>query len=294
MSDSAGTSDTARPPRWLRYAVWWLGGFMLLVLTSFIPQGWMSGFSARDSGSAGIAGLDTASLQMVGIAAVYAILPIVQAMTPWRRAFGVAAPTPNPAARLIGATAMVVAVQTAVGVAASWLSSDGASGSVGDTYSGYSASTHAAAGFFAGVTEETLDIVVPTTLALLVLVTYRRMQVYRAEPLAASIDHVIGAPRTWMICVAACTIGLVTRLTDHLYQGSIHAAAAVIWGTGLLAVYAVYRSVLPLMIGHFFYDFAVAGVAPIHSWTAFAVYLGGAAVIAGAATMWTRSRPRPH
>jgi len=54
----------------------------------------------------------------------------------------------------------------------------------------------------------------------------------------------------------------------------------VVWGAGFLAVFAIYRSVLPLMLGHFLYDALVAGspVVP-DTWgaymTVFVLVLGG-------------------
>ena len=82
------------------------------------------------------------------------------------------------------------------------------------------------------------------------------------------------------MAVVAALVGPVTRYTDHLYQGGLGSTVAVVCGAGFLAVFAIYRSVLPMMLGHFLYDAVVAGnpVLP-DTWgaylTVFVLVLGG-------------------
>ena len=273
------------------YAALFVAATLLFVCVGLIVEHWMDGFTARDTGGDAIAGYTRNHADVLASAAFIAMLPLALAATPWRRSFGTALPAPIPVVRTIAATALVVAIQTGVGLIAAWTADDS---SVAETYSDFTTASKAVTAISAAITEETLNIVTPVAVALAVLVATRRVRVHRKESVTASVAHVTTAPRTWPICIAACAVGLITRIADHLYQGPERAAAAAIWGAGLLAVYAVYRSIVPLMIGHFVYDFVVAGVLPIRSWAAAAVYLGGACVIAAAAITCSRSRARLH
>lgn len=87
-----------------------------------------------------------------------------------------------------------------------------------------------------------------------------------APVLVAGTLHAL-APRTWRgprlaWLVVGGFVGLALRATMHAYQGGASVVAALVWGAAMLAAFLVWRSVYPLVLAHFAYDFAVAGLAP--------------------------------
>jgi hypothetical protein len=160
----------------------------------------------------------------------------------------------DPVTRFVRATVWVVAILWVTSLARIVVESltGTARISASSFWGAYSAADRVFAGLFAGATEETLDIAVPAGLAFAIATAVSRYRVGRGRP-------ALGARTLWTVAVGAAVLGLVTRYTDHLYQGGLSSAFAVLWGAGLLAVFAVYRSVLPLILGHFIFDAFVAG-----------------------------------
>jgi hypothetical protein len=160
----------------------------------------------------------------------------------------------DPIARFVRATVWVVAILWVTSLVRIVIESLTGTARAGPSsfWETYSAADRAFAGLFAGAFEETLDIAVPAGLAFAFATAVSRWSTGRGRT-------ALSAQTLWTVAVAAAGIGLVTRYTDHLYQGGLSSAFAVLWGAGLLVVFAVYRSVLPLILGHFIFDAFVAG-----------------------------------
>ena len=247
---------------------------------------WPSSLSFTGAGSAAISEPHLSGL--IAETMVFALLPLLALATPWRRQFGVMPPRPPTTVRLIQATSLVVLAQTSVGVTASYVASvltptrdTSAAGAAAHTFG-----ERLVVAAHAAVQEEVLDIVTPTVLGVAVLAFARWAATPEPASVTAAMSTVAQWPAGWRRCVlVACMVGVATRVIDHLYQGPVHAAAAAVWGSILLAIYLTYGSVLPLILGHFTFDLVVAGSgwAPDWWWS-----LLGASVVFAATTVWAR------
>ncbi len=120
--------------------------------------------------------------------------------------------------------------------------------SVGEVYGAFGWKARLASSVWAGLWEETIDVALPIGVTFALVTIYRTV---RGRP-ACSAE----VPR-W--CYLAGVFGLITRFTDHLYQGPVAASFVVLAGVGAVIVFARYGSVVPLVVGHFAFDAFVAG-----------------------------------
>ncbi|MEO7015113.1 MAG: hypothetical protein ABI067_01055 [Leifsonia sp.] len=248
-------------------------------LLLLIPFRWVQGTQTTLTGPGSpVAGIDQAGAR--GMLALILMTAGLVFMSRWSIAgdgFGGRwVQAANPVARFVRATVLVVAIAWGAGLLRN-LAESLAGSSPGGTsalWQGYSAADRVLTGAFAGSSEETLDVAVLTGVAFAIATALSRWRVRRGRPALSS-------RMLWVAAFAAALIGLVTRYTDHLYQAGLGSAFALVWGAGFLAVFAVYRSVLPLMLGHFIFDGFIAGNPALpNAWgpylVVFAVVIGGA------------------
>lgn len=199
----------------------------------------------------------------LSIAAACAIpLVAVFAPTSIRHAAGLGLPRPHPITRFAAATSATMSAMFLAHLVPRYLvASDTASSAESAAWQNNPPATILAASIEAGVKEEVTYLLVPTllTLAALVLVANVRAD---SESVDGTINRVIANPTTWWICIATSTLGLLARYAGHLYQGTTYAVAAAAWGAGLLALYAIFRSIWPIILGHTLYDFLIVGLLP--------------------------------
>ena len=69
------------------------------------------------------------------------------------------------------------------------------------------------------------------------------------------------------------------------------ATAAAVWGAALLAIYLVYRSVIPLILGHFIFDLLIGNSQWSSTTTTWTLVLGGIAVATTYVLECRTSRP---
>lgn len=256
---------------------------------------WPLALSYSSAGSAAISDTDLGGYLVQTV--LFALLPAVAFVTPWRAKFGVASPRGPVLPRFLQATALVVLVQTTVGVAASHVAaavSPDTAPSLSAVLS-HSFEERVVIAAHAAVQEEVLNIVTPTVLVITALAGMRLLVATKPTSVLAAMDSVAPWPTSWRLWVAvACSAGVVTRVLDHLYQGPIHAAAGAVWGGLLVAIYTRYRSVLPLILGHFLFD-ALIALSPwaLDWWWSLAIigptFLGAVAW----ERVWSRARPSP-
>ncbi|TFC83039.1 hypothetical protein [Cryobacterium sp. TMT3-29-2] len=259
--------------------------FVAVSLLLLIPFRWVQGSqtTVMDSGdSAG--GLGEAAAQfMVGASLITAGLVLLSRWSIAGDGFGGRWPrSAHPVGRFVRATVWVLAIAWGAGLLRSLIESTTGTASEGASalWRTYSGADRALVGLFAATTEETLNVAAPAGIAFAAASAVSRWRIQHGR---SALDS-----RTlWAVAVAAALVGLVTRYTDHLSQGGLGSTVAVVWGAGFLAVFAIYRSVLPLMLGHFCYDALVAGnpVLP-DTW---AVYLAVFVLVLGgtfAASYW--------
>lgn len=171
-------------------------------------------------------------------------------------------------AQFIRASAVVVGVMWGVGILGLFLQRDSSTNEVATWWSTTPWFERALLAGGAGTFEEVVNIAVPVGVAHAALAL--------TLPQMRNRDRVL-----WTCAIAAGGVGLVTRYTAHLYQGEQPAVAATLWGAGLLVVFAVVRTVWPVIAGHATYNFAVAGNQALPHTTG--AYIVTAAAIVGAA-----------
>lgn len=265
---------------WMVLTVGWA-----ICLATAIPIGWVDGLEAAGTGGARIAGSATNVWVPLQGAALACLLLALAARTPWREGFGAQLPARRPVTSTILGVTLVLIAQTGVWFLFSALGPERPSSalSTAAAFRGLSLDVLAASSTYAAFWEETLNIVVPAGMMYVVLWAVNRRR--------DAAGHGAFSPGlTWALCVAATSVGLVSRYCAHLYQGPSPAVAAVVWGACMIAIFAIFRSVVPLIVGHFLYDFVVAGVLP-STVPAFAI-AGGVVVAVGAASIAVSRRPR--
>ncbi|WP_104195713.1 hypothetical protein [Cryobacterium sp. M15] len=181
----------------------------------------------------------------------------------------------HPVGQFVRATVWILAIAWGAGLLRSPIESTTGTASEGASalWRTYSSADRALVGLFAATTEETLNVAV---LAGIAFAAASAVSLWRVRHGRSALNF-----RTlWAVAVVAALVGLVTRYTDHLSQGGLGSTVAVVWGAGFPAVFAIYRSVLPLMLGHFVYNALVAGnPVLLDTWGAylavFVLVLGG-------------------
>ncbi|MFJ7289759.1 hypothetical protein ACIQUC_15720 [Curtobacterium sp. NPDC098951] len=233
--------------------------FLGLPLLVFLAAGhWAHGVSEAARGGAAIVSNDAALgglgqyLPSASIALVVLVLP---SLTVWRAGFGarLAWPGPHRIARTVRGSVVYALIFTGVGTIAAWVTRETGTEvrSVGEVYGSFGWGARLASSVWAGLWEETIDVALP------IGVTFALVTIYRTLRGRGTAHNEV--PR-W--CYLAGIFGLITRFTDHLYQGPVAAAFVVLAGVGAVIVFARYGSVVPLILGHFAYDVVVAG-APV-------------------------------
>ena len=61
------------------------------------------------------------------------------------------------------------------------------------------------------------------------------------------------------VLVIVAFLAIAFRVIIHAHQGPAHAYDAGLWALGNILVFLASRSVIPLILAHVFFDFAVAG-----------------------------------
>lgn len=227
-----------------------------LGLVFVVTAQWSSDLAARDRGGAALSFSDAsrswrASVELLVMAAYAGGILLLARWSPLRSAFGARLPHgPRPWVLLVRLATMYVAATLLSQYVLAWVSSSSSS-SVSTTYGGYSLSDRLVSSVWASTWEETFDVAVPVAFACFawwVVLTLR-----------APFGTLVGPPvRVPAWCLLAAGFGLVTRFLDHLYQGVDAATAVVAVGLVAVVLFAWGGSVVPLIVGHFVYDVAVA------------------------------------
>lgn len=229
---------------------------------------------------------------LVGVTILVGLVPLLTLGIPGpvRRAVGAGLPGPYPLVRFICITSAAMAVMPLADMVTSLFgsSSDGQEQAVKDAWLSNPAPTLFAASAHAGITEEVFALLAPTIVTFVAIAVVTHIRTIRRDDFEVTVDHTItqvaASPRTWWICIATCTIGLIDRYTGHLYQGTPNAVGALGWGAAFLILYAIGRSIWPLMLGHFLHD--LIPVSILDTATAGWIYLSIVVVVLGASTIW--------
>ncbi|WP_148275567.1 hypothetical protein [Gordonia polyisoprenivorans] len=282
-------------PRQVLFAM--IGAVMTLTFALNSIQTWCQWLAtdwATRGGGAELSDLESEVWSFIGLLALAATIPGFIAATPLRRVAGLGLPGRRRWLGFVGAAAAVMALM----LATAWLHGDTSTGNAESAaWRGNSAPVLILASAHAGVVEEVTSILVPTLLALagIVAVTFARdtllplIRIARGSteptPPDYNLPSVLTSRSTWPICIAATSVGLVGRYAGHLYQGTPYAHSALFWGLGMIALFAITRSIWPLIAGHLLHDVVTAGVMPPLSTTAWVIYLAAllvTAIVAGA------------
>lgn len=143
----------------------------------------------------------------------------------------------------------------------------------------------------AGVTEEAVGIAFPLGLTIFVLACIRAVRVRGLGPLN---DLPQLQPNVLLVVVGVVYAAL--RIPGHLYQGELIATRCIVWGSLLLVIALVCKSVVPVILGHFLFDFVVAGNPLLpEDWTGYLIITVLVPSLAFAATyipitLWRPSR----
>lgn len=231
-----------------------LGGLGLLAV---VAGQWPTGLAALDRGGsalsfAGSGSADGNALVRALALAAWAVgILLLARWSPLRTSFGARLPHgPRPWLMLVRLSTLYVVATLLSQYVLAWVTSSSSS-SVSTSYAGYSLSERLVSSVWASTWEETLDVAVPIGFACLVW--------WAVRSLRAPFGTLVGPPlRVPAWCLLAAAFGLVTRFFDHLYQGVDAATAVVAVGLVAVGLFAWGRSVLPLIVGHFVYDVAVA------------------------------------
>lgn len=255
---------TPPPMRSQHFAPWQIAPLVVTVIVStglvFYLAGshWAYGVSQAPHGGAAIASNDPSSsgiVQQVPWMVMALVVLVGAGLTPWRAGFGarLAWPGPHRILRTVRGAVIHALLFTAVGsVAAGVTDATGTTvSSVGEVYGSFDWSARLLSALRASLWEETVDVAIPVGLAFVISRTAEQLR--RRSRTVADVRLV-----PWW-CYLAGVFGLITRFTDHLYQGPVAASFVVLAGIGALIVFARYGSVVPLIVGHFAYDVAVAG-----------------------------------
>lgn len=217
---------------------------------------WPSDVTALNRGGAALTFSDAptsskAAAASLVMAAYAGGILLLARWSPLRSAFGARLPHgPRPWWLLARLTALYVMATLLSQYVLAWETSSSSS-SVSTTYAGYSLSNRLVSSVWASTWEETFDIAVPIGFACFAWWVIRTLR--------APFGTLVGPPvRVPAWCLAAAAFGLVTRFLDHLYQGVDSASAVVAVGLVAVVLFAWGGSVLPLIVGHFVYDVAVA------------------------------------
>jgi len=191
------------------------------------------------------------SAALLAMAAYAGGILVLARWSPLRSAFGARLPHGSrPWTQLVRLSALYVVAALLSQYVLSWVTSSSSS-SVSTTYAGYSLSDRVVSSVWASTWEETLDVAVPIGLACSAWWLVRTLR----APFGTLVSPPLRVP-AWSLLAAA--FGLLTRFLDHLYQGVDAAMAVVAVGLVAVALFAWGGSVLPLFVGHFVYDVAVA------------------------------------
>ena len=278
----------------------WMAAPMTVTLLLTVPllayvagSQWAWAISQAPRGGAAIAGNGGGGSEPVEYLPwiVLALITLtVAGLTPWRAGFGVRLATgEHRALRTVRGAAVYAASCTALGMASNFVTTQTGTNvaSVGEVYGTFDWSARLASSSWAGIWEETVDVAVPVGVAFAVVWIVRLMR---------GADVVNIESRTvpkW--CYAAGAFGLVTRFTDHLYQGPVAACFVVVLGVAALAVFARYGSVVPLIVGHFVFDAFVAGRAFLPAGTLPGILLdAGVFITVAGATFLPKILSRPR
>lgn len=249
-----------KPVRWvLEPGVLQMLGALILAglgLAFVVTAQWSSDIAAVDRGGDALSFSAASSSWKVAAAslamAAYAGGILVLARwSPLRSAFGARLPRgPHPWTQLVRLSTLYVVAVLLSQYVLSWVTSSSSS-SVSTTYAGYSLSDRVVSSVWASTWEETFDVAVPIGLACFAWWVVRTLR----APFGTLVSPPLRVP-AW--CLLAAAFGLLTRFLDHLYQGVDAATAVVAIGLVAVALFAWGGSVLPLIVGHFVYDVAVA------------------------------------
>ncbi|MBF4570826.1 hypothetical protein ITJ57_18815 [Plantibacter sp. VKM Ac-2880] len=241
-----------RSATWATTIAAWL---LVVMLAGMILLHWVSGIAAarRDSASYDSSGSEDL-VRWVTIALIIALM-ILSRWARGMRGFGFHWKQPRaPFARFVRATVLAVSIFIAAGllnrpIAAllGWQFRP-----VTTSWDELTIADRAMRALHAGLSEETLDIAIPVGVAFAALSVLNRDRRMTGRP-EWTTDSL------WRWALLAGGIGLITRVIDHLYQGGASSLLALAWGSGLLALFAIYRSVLPLMLAHFIMDAVIVG-----------------------------------
>lgn len=231
-----------------------LGGLGLLAV---VAGQWPAGLSALDRGGSALSFAGSGSpeektlIRTLALAAWAVGTLLLARWSPLRTSFGARLPHGHrPWLMLVRLSTLYVVAILLSKYVLSWVTSSSSS-SVSTSYAGYSFSERLASSVWASTWEETFDVAVPIGFACVIW--------WAVRSLLAPFGTLVGPPlRIPAWCLLAAGFGLVTRFFDHLYQGVDSAIAVVAVGLVAVGLFAWGRSVLPLIVGHFVYDVAVA------------------------------------
>jgi hypothetical protein len=241
-----------RSATWATTIAAWL---LVVMLTGMILLHWISGIAAarRDSVSYNSSGSEDL-VRWVTIALIIALM-LLSRWARGMRGFRFHWQQPRaPFARFVRATVLAVSIFIAAGllnrpIAAlfGWQFRP-----ITTSWNELTIADRAMRALHAGLSEETLDIAIPVGVAFAALSVLNRDRRMTGRP-EWTTDSL------WRWALLAGGIGLITRVIDHLYQGGASSLLALVWGSGFLALFAIYRSVLPLMLAHFIMDAVIVG-----------------------------------
>lgn len=196
-------------------------------------------------------GLGISTVLVLGLAVAGGLL-----LGPFGRGYGIRLPRVPRTPRFVAATAWAFLVLGATGllhplIGTTLFSLDPGRGTV--DFDAIPFGNRVMIAINAGVSEESLQIALPagSVYAIMMAVSWLRQQFGRT------------ALRDCTIWLSAAIVGplvlLPLRFSGHLYQGVDAAISGLIWGVGMIVVFAWARSIWPLVLAHTLYDMPTAG-----------------------------------
>lgn len=227
--------------------------FMLVVwLITFIGLRWKVGLLSIDAGAAAIQNPnmgDRAAGQWFELSVVIVFLLCALAM-PWPAIIGAKLPVLRPMRSSFYAFTWTLLAFAATGYLTALIDSGNRTA---EAARDFSVATRARMSVHAGITEETYNLVIPTTVIILLIAGINGFRHTRGFP-------PISLP-SWAVA-AACLIGVGTRYVEHLHQGEINAAKHLVLGGLLIGIFVFWRTVWPIAAAHSTFDFILTSSLP--------------------------------
>lgn len=192
--------------------------------------------------------------------AVALLIPLLARFSDYGTGYGSQMPARPVFPRFVTATGLTLLIMGVTGIADMYVSAyveDPESSQAANAFAQLDALEAAVASTRAGITEEILQLALPTGTIILLA---GAVNAYRARRSKTPFP-------TRSIWIIAGIVGVLSssflRGVGHLYQGETSAVSGLIWGAALAGVFLWVRSIWPLVLSHVLYDLSVASYSSL-------------------------------